>query len=218
MHIKQIRQIEDAVRKKHLLDSSGHDWWHIHRVKQLAIFIAQEENADVKYTEVLALLHESADHKLVQDAQKSLNELSNFLTTIELDEKIIARLIREIPEISYRGAGVPDTPQSSECNIVRDADRLDAIGAIGIARTFAYGGKHQRLLYHPDIKPQNHRNFESYKNNTNPTINHFYEKLLLLKDRMHTKTAKAIAEKRHQKMEIFLQDFLNEWNSQDFKH
>lgn len=218
MLTKQIHQIEKAVREKFLRDSSGHDWWHIYRVKKLALFIAQKENADVKYVEVLALLHESADHKLVQNEQKSLNELSAFLRDIGLDDKHIASLMREIPEISYRGAGVPDTPQRLECNIVRDADRLDAIGAIGIARTFAYGGKYQRLLYHPDIKPENHNDFESYKGSSNPTINHFYEKLLLLKDRMHTETAKAIAEKRHQKMEIFLQNFLQEWNLQDFKH
>ncbi len=126
--------------------------------------------------------------------------------------------IHEIPLISCRGAGVADKEASLECNIVRDADRLDAIGAIGIARTFAFGGKYNRWLYHPDIEPKMHSNVEAYKENTNSTINHFYEKLLLLKDRIHTKTAKAIADNRHRKMEVFLEDFLQAWNLDDFKH
>lgn len=210
-----INKIQQYVTEKLGKDSSGHDWWHILRVRNLALHIAEKEDANMKYCEMLALLHETTDHKLVNNENASLAELSSFLKKQNIEDKLIQQLIHEIPLVSYRGAGVPDEEASLECNIVRDADRLDAIGAIGIARTFAYGGKHNRLLYHPEIKPQNHTSFESYKNSNNPTINHFYEKLLLLKDRMHTFTAKSIAKKRHKRMEDFLANFLNEWDLKD---
>ncbi len=210
-----IQSIEKLICTKLSKDSSGHDWWHILRVRNLALHIAEKEDADIHYCEMLALLHETADHKLVKDENASLSELSDFLKKQHIKDKLTQQLIHEIPLVSYRGAGVPDKEASLECNIVRDADRLDAIGAIGIARTFAYGGKHDRLLYHPNIKPENHTSFESYKNSNNATINHFYEKLLLLKERMHTKTAKNIALKRHKRMEDFLVNFLNEWDLKD---
>lgn len=210
-----IQSIEKLICTKLSKDSSGHDWSHILRVRNLALHIARKEDADIHYCEMLALLHETADHKLVDDENASLAELSGFLKKHKIEDKLIQQLIHEIPLVSYRGAGVPDEEASLECNIVRDADRLDAIGAIGIARTFAYGGKHNRLLYDPEIKPKLHNSFEEYKGSLQPTINHFYEKLLLLKDRMHTSTAKSIAEKRHQRMKEFLENFFNEWDLED---
>ena len=144
--------------------------------------------------------------KVVSKARKWLQNLGLELYTIKQIEDIIG-------QVSFKGANVEVKATSIEAKIVQDADRLDAIGAIGIARTFAYGGSKSRLLYHPEIKPVMHNSFDTYKDNNAPTINHFYEKLLLLKDRMNTPTAKKIAKKRHQFMEVFLENFYQEWNA-----
>lgn len=212
MRTYDIKNIENFAKLPLENDSSGHDWWHVHRVRNLALHIAKKENADENYTELLALLHETSDYKLVNNENESIKKLKDFLESQKINNVTIERLIKEIPEISYKGAGISDITSSKECNIVRDADRLDAIGAIGIARTFAYGGKHERQLYDPEIKPVIHDNFDKYKNNNSPTINHFYEKLLLLKDRLNTETAKEIAEKRQSVMLNFLDNFMDEWN------
>ncbi|MDX1286019.1 MAG: phosphohydrolase, partial [Draconibacterium sp.] len=138
-----------------------------------------------------------------------------WLLKIKVEKPIIEKVLQIIEQVSFKGALVETKATSIEAQIVQDADRLDAIGAIGIARTFAYGGSKGRLIYHPDIKPELHSNFDDYKNTTAPTINHFYEKLLLLKDRLNTKTAIEIAEKRHDFMEKYLSHFFSEWNNLD---
>ncbi len=199
------------VRVKFEKENSGHDWWHIYRVWKLALKIAKAENANLFYVEMAALLHDLDDWKLNIEGHQ-LNNAEKWMQKLEMQKEDIVAISKIIDEVSFKGAGV-DTPASTiEAKIVQDADRLDAIGAIGIARTFSYGGCKNRLIYDPEIEPEQHIDFESYKNSNAPTVNHFYEKLLLLKDRMHTKTAKELAEKRHHFLEIYLKQFFNEWN------
>jgi uncharacterized protein len=196
-------------------DSAGHDWWHIYRVVQLAKKINQKETADEFIVELAAWLHDIADHKFNDgDHLAGAREARKWMLEQGLTEDVISHVETIIKELSFKGALI-DTPMSSiEGMIVQDADRLDAIGAIGIARTFAYGGSKNRLMYDPAIPPELHNDFEKYKKSTAPTINHFYEKLLLLKDRMNTKTAKEMANKRHHYMEGFLTEFYAEWNGE----
>ncbi len=205
-----IKRTEAFVRGLFREESSGHDWWHIHRVRNMAKKIAEIEGGDLFIIEMAALLHDLDDWKLNGDND---NKSVKWLETSGIDEKDCSRIIRIIEEVSFKGAGVETIPGSIESAIVQDADRLDAIGAIGIARTFAYGGNKNRLIYHPDIKPIMHLSFEEYKSSKAPTINHFYEKLLLLKERMNTNTSKNIAEKRHNFMLDFLNEFYDEWES-----
>lgn len=204
-----------SLKIKSLLggDSAGHDWWHIYRVVQLAKKINKIEQADGFIVELAAWLHDIADHKFNNgDHLAGAREARKWMLEQELPEEVISKVETIIKELSFKGALV-ETPMSSlEGKIVQDADRLDAIGAIGIARTFAYGGSKDRLMYDPNILPELHDDFEKYKNSTAPTINHFYEKLLLLKDRMNTKTGKKMARKRHAYMENFLAEFFTEWN------
>lgn len=207
-----ISEIAKTVEKLCRHDSSGHDWWHIYRVTNLAKHIAKKENCDLYLVEVAALLHDLDDWKLTSDDHTNLPNARKVLTengaTIDFTEKVITI----INEVSFKGAGVDTKPSSIEAMVVQDADRLDAIGAIGIARTFAYGGHKNQPLHIPDLKPNLHTNFEEYKKARTSTINHFYEKLLLLKDRLNTKSAKELAVSRHQFMEHFLEQFYSEWN------
>lgn len=196
-------------------EGTGHDWWHIERVRRLAMHIGKNEVADLLVVELGALLHDVADYKLHGgDVVKGMKLVREWLKEEEFPDDIVADVVQIVENVSYQGADVPDVPLSPEGWVVRDADRLDAIGAIGIARTFAFGGNRNRPLYDPEIPPVMHNNFESYKGSNAPTINHFYEKLLLLKDRMHTETAKAMANERHQFMEEFLNRFYAEWNGE----
>lgn len=207
-----IAYIESTVQQKLKSDASGHDWWHILRVRRLALYLARQEHADTEICEIAALLHETCDHKLVADAEQALQEAEICLRDAGGTAAQIKAVLEIIPAISFKGAGVPDRLPSKEAQIVQDADRLDAMGAIGIARTFAYGGSRGRPLYDPDFPVEMHQSFQSYKKSTAPAINHFYEKLLLLKDRMHTVTAKQMAKERHQFMLDFLNRFFSEWN------
>lgn len=191
-------------------DSSGHDWWHISRVRKLALNISEHEGGNTFIIEMAAFLHDLDDWKLVQKNDNSKTEA--WLKQLHISEKETKQILEIIEQVSFKGAGVETLAISLEAQIVQDADRLDAIGAIGIARTFAYGGHKNRLMYHPDIKPEMHQNFDAYKKTTAPTINHFYEKLLLLKNRINTETAKHMAEARHKYMEDFLEQFYNEWD------
>jgi len=201
---------ENYIRQTFETEGSGHDWWHIYRVWKLAVQIQKNEGGDLFIIEMAALLHDLDDWKL-----KSGNHLENktqqWLEKLEVTKVEKAKIIEVIQQVSFKGAGVETPALSAEAKIVQDADRLDAIGAIGIARTFAYGGNKNRLIYKPEIKPEMHENFEAYKNSTAPTINHFYEKLLLLKERLNTDSAKEIAKGRHKFMEDFLQRFFEEW-------
>ena len=193
----------------------GHDWWHIHRVWQLSKTIAATEKASLFVVELGALLHDIADSKF-HDGNEELGaqKAREFLSALQVDEVTIEHVVQIIDNISFKGGKEAQKFKSIELDIVQDADRLDAIGAIGIARTFNYGGFKNRELYNPDIKPNLQMTKEEYKKSTAPTINHFYEKLLLLKDRMNTKTGKNMAGHRHLFMEVFLEEFRKEWNGE----
>lgn len=194
----------------------GHDWFHIERVYKNALLIAQEEDdCDLTVVKLSALLHDIADSKFHNgDEQVGPKTARTFLESQGVSEEIIAHVIAIIENISFKGGNFEKQFHSKELDIVQDADRLDAIGAIGIARTFNYGGFKNRPLYNPAIQPNLNMNKEEYKNNNAPTINHFYEKLLLLKDKMNTETGKQIAEKRHAYMVNFLSQFYAEWEGQ----
>ena len=201
------------VEQKLAGDGSGHDWWHIYRVWNLAKNIAAQEGANSLIVELSALLHDIADWKFHDgDDTKGPQMAEQFLLENKVAREVINPVVEIVATISYKGAGVATPMQTLEGKVVQDADRLDAIGAMGIARTFAYGGHKNRLMYHPDEKPVMHQSFAEYKKNTGHTINHFYEKLLLLKDRMNTGSAKQMAEGRHQFMQSYLDQFFEEWD------
>ena len=211
-----IAQTAEHIRLKLEGEGSGHDWWHVYRVWKNAIHIGTQEKADLFVIELAALLHDIADWKFHDGNEDIGPQLAReWLETLSVEESIIAHVCRIIRAISFKGAGVKNTMDSTEGLIVQDADRLDAMGAIGIARTFAYGGSKHREMYNPTVNPQLHASFEQYKNSEGTTINHFYEKLLLLKDLMNTATAKEIAENRHKYMQEFLQQFFLEWEGKE---
>lgn len=198
-------------------EGSGHDWWHIYRVWTLAKKIAHAEGADMEIVELASLLHDIADRKLNNgDEQVGLKKVRAFLLDNNADEKTVRDVLRIIETYSYtahlkRRKGM----DTLEGEVVQDADRLDAIGAIGIARTFSYGGHHNRPLYDPSIALSSNVSVDEYTKSISPTINHFYEKLLLLKDLMNTETAKKIASSRHAFMEQYLKQFYTEWDGKD---
>ena len=192
-------------------DGTGHDWWHVHRVWRMAQRIGRAENADLLVVELAALLHDIADWKL-QDGDTSVGpaRAKEWLDSLGMDMGVVDHVCQIVANISFKGAAVEQPPLSLEGRVVQDADRLDAMGAIGIARAFVYGGAKGREIYDPGVQPTEHRTAESYlKGGT--TINHFYEKLLLLKDRMNTATGRAMAEERHRFMEDYLRRFYEEW-------
>ena len=194
-------------------DGSGHDWWHVYRVWSIAKKITQKENADPTIVELSALLHDIADWKFNDgDESAGPRQATAWLNKNGVDPRLVGEVCEIISTLSYKGAGVATPMRTIEGKIVQDADRLDAIGAVGIARTFAYGGNKNRLMYHPEETPVMHESFDHYKNNKGHTINHFHEKLLLLKDRMNTESAKKLAEQRHLFMENYLDRFHKEWN------
>ncbi|MBC9930481.1 HD domain-containing protein [Chitinophaga qingshengii] len=189
----------------------GHDWWHIYRVWQLSRQIAVHEKVDQLIVELGALLHDIADSKFHNgDENIGPEKARAFMTSLGLPEVVKIHVENIIRNISFKGGHNNGGFRSPELNVVQDADRMDAIGAIGIARAFNYGGFKNRAIYDPTIKPVLEMTREQYKNNTAPTINHFYEKLLLLRDRMNTATGKAMAEERHRFMEVFLEQFYKE--------
>ena len=213
MHEKII-ELTVAFVKQTLVDAEGgHDWWHIFRVWQLSKRIAETEKADMLVVELGALLHDIADAKFHNgDECVGPEKARNFLLSINVNEEIIIHVERIITNISFKGGRVIQQFKSLELDIIQDADRLDAIGAIGIARTFNYGGFKNREIYNPGIQPNLNLTKEEYKNSTAPTLKHFYEKLLLLKDRMNTATGRKMAEQRHQFLELFLDEFYAEWD------
>jgi uncharacterized protein len=189
----------------------GHDWWHIERVWKNAKKIAQSESVNLFIVELGALLHDIADHKF-NDGDESLGvaKARKFLESLSVDEIIIEHVEKIMMNISFKGGNFSQEFSSKELAVVQDADRLDAIGAIGIARAFNYGGYKGRELYNPSIHPEIGMTVGQYQKSTAPTINHFYEKLLLLKDRMNTETGRRMAEQRHQFMEQYLEQFFKE--------
>ncbi len=210
-----IDQAIQFVRSTLQNAEGGHDWFHIERVWKNAKLIAQNENVDLFIVELGALLHDIADAKFYNgDETIGPEKARNFLESIQVDESVIQHIENIIINISYKNSLDSNLKKftSKELEVVQDADRLDAIGATGIARAFNYGGFKNREIYNPDINPNIDQSKEAYKKSTAPTINHFYEKLLLLKDKMNTETGKKIAVERHTFMEQFLEQFYKEWN------
>ncbi|ESU29900.1 hydrolase [Flavobacterium limnosediminis JC2902] len=207
--------IDNTIRfvKQQLENAEGgHDWFHIERVYKNALLIAQDETCDLTVVKLGALLHDIADSKF-HDGDENVGPKTarDFLESQDVSEETIQHVIAIIENISFKGGNFEKEFHSKELEIVQDADRLDALGAIGIARTFNYGGFKNRPLYNPNIQPNLNMSKEEYKNNNAPTLNHFYEKLLLLKDKMNTETGKKIALERHRYMENFLSQFYAEW-------
>ncbi|HWS01335.1 MAG TPA: HD domain-containing protein [Prolixibacteraceae bacterium] len=191
----------------------GHDWWHVERVWRSSVLIAKTEPVNLLIVELAALLHDIADSKFNGgDEEIGPAKADEFLQSLGVEASVREHVVRIIRHISFKGGNNLPGFSSPELQVVQDADRLDAMGAIGIARAFHYGGYKNRLLYHPDISPNLRMTKEEYKNSDAPTINHFHEKLLLLKERMNTPAGKALAIKRHDFMEQFLDEFRKEWN------
>jgi uncharacterized protein len=210
-----INKTAEYVRGEFQDDSSGHDWWHIYRVWRNAITICEHEKADMFIVQLAALLHDLDDWKFSESGDETPRRARAWMESCNVDSGIIDNVCEIITHISFKGANVQNKMSSLEGFVVQDADRLDAIGAIGIGRAFAYGGYKNRPMYDPATPPQMHASFEQYRNSKSATINHFYEKLLLLKDMMNTATAKRIAEERHKIMLRFLDQFMNEWEGTD---
>ena len=212
-----IQKTSDYIKQEFSDDSSGHDWWHIYRVWKNAIAICEQERADRFTVELAALLHDLDDWKFNENEDETPNRAKAWMESCNVNSEMIEKVCEIIMHISYKGAQVENKMKSLEGLIVQDADRLDAIGAIGIGRAFAYGGYKNRPMYDPERSNKMHASFEEYKNSKSATINHFYEKLVLLKDMMNTGTAKRIAEQRHEVMLSFLSQFMNEWEGKDIK-
>lgn len=207
-----LLKTEAFIREKLAGDSSGHDWWHIDRVRRNAVHIARDEGADLYVVELAALLHDVADWKFHGgDDSIGPRTARDWLTRHEVDPTVIDHICEIIATVSFKGAGVATEMSTIEGKCVQDGDRLDAIGAVGIARAFAFGGHFGRAMYDPEVPPEQHQTFAAYKSKGGPTINHFYEKLLLLKNRMQTATGRRLATERHQFMEQFLDQFFGEW-------
>lgn len=209
--------IENAIKYVKQIfadDCSGHDYRHTMRVYRLAMQIAEQENADMLIVQLAALLHDVDDVKLSLETHKIKKNAVDFMRSNGVDDKIKDSVRRIIDEVSFAGTGSV-VPSTIEGKCVQDADRVDAMGAIGIARAFAYGGSKGRKIYDRDIKPLPNMNKEEYRQNKNSTsINHFYEKLLLLKDMMNTETARKMAEHRQAVMEEYLEEFVAEWEGE----
>ncbi|MCP9199385.1 HD domain-containing protein [Gramella sp. GC03-9] len=210
-----IKKTADFVKNSLKNAEGGHDWFHTQRVWANARHIAEGEEADSLVVELSALLHDIADSKF-HDGDETVGPriASEFLKSEKVDATIIDHVVKIIENVSFKGGNTERNFSSTELDIVQDADRLDAIGAIGIARTFNYGGFKGRALYDPEIEPKLDMTKEEYKASKAPTINHFYEKLLLLKDRMNTETGRRIAADRHAFMVEYLDHFFAEWNGE----
>ena len=214
MSSETINQTIDFVKSSLANAEGGHDWFHIERVWKNAKVIAATEEVNNLVVELGALLHDIADAKF-HDGDETIGpkKARQFLSDLCVEEAIIDHVVQIIENISFKGGNEAQKFYSPELAVVQDADRLDALGAIGIARTFNYGGFKNRSLYDPSIPPNLNMSKEEYKKSQAPTINHFYEKLLLLKDRMNTATGKQLAQEKHQFMEQFLEQFYKEWNA-----
>jgi uncharacterized protein len=211
-----ITKTREFVRQQLLNAEGGHDWWHIVRVHNLAVELAEGTPANMLVVELAAFLHDIADAKFHQgDEEKGPGMARSFLLDLQLDDETIDTVDYIIRHMSFKNSFEFNAEKPIEFQIVEDADRLDAIGAMGIARAFSYGGHKMRPFYDPEIPPANFTQGKAYKNSQSPTINHFYEKLLLLKDMMNTQKAKKMAAGRHQFMLRFLDQFFNEWEGQD---
>lgn len=210
--LQVIEETELMIREKFEGEGTGHDWLHIDRVRRMARLLAQEEGADMQLVELGALLHDIDDWKFNDgDVDAGPEKARQWILDIGGTETLSNQIKQMISETTFKGAGVETSTSSIESACVQDADRLDALGAIGVARAFAYGGSKRRLLWNPDEENEQHASFEDYKKNTSSTIGHFYEKLFLLKDRMQTESGREIAEKRHAFLHTFVDQFKKEW-------
>ena len=211
--MSKIEQTIHFVKQELQNAESGHDWFHIERVYKNALNIIESENANKEVVLYAALLHDIADSKF-HDGDETIGpkKAATFLQSISVENDVINHVVKIIENISFKGGNFQRDFSSIELDIVQDADRLDAIGAIGIARTFNYGGFKNNSIHDPEIGPKMNMSKEEYKSYKGTTINHFYEKLLLLKDLMNTKTGKEIALQRHEFMLLFLSQFYSEWD------
>ena len=206
-----IDQTLEYVKKVFENEYSGHNYFHTLRVFKMATRIAEKENADVEIVQLVALLHDVDDFKLSPETYEEKANARSFLRDNHVQEETIEKICQIIGEISFVGKDSV-VPQTLEGKCAQDADRLDAIGAIGIARAFAYGGNHNRVMYDPDVKPNMNMSKEEYRNHKSTTVNHFYEKLFLLADMMNTQTAKEIAKERERYMKAYIAEFMDEWD------
>ncbi len=208
-----IAKTSDFVKQTLKHAEGGHDWFHIERVYKNSLLIAKTEKVNLFTVQLGALLHDIADSKFHNGNETLGPEIAkDFLKKLGVDNETITHVIKIIEHISFKGGNEKQTFKSNELDVVQDADRLDAIGAIGIARCFNYGGFKNRAIYNPDIAPNLNMTKAQYKASNAPSINHFYEKLLLLKDKMNTKTGQRIAQRRHDYMLSFLKEFYSEWH------
>lgn len=211
-----VAKVAAHIEAKFVGESSGHDWHHIRRVWELARRLAGEEGANCEVVELAALVHDIADWKFCGgDDTQGPREAERLLRECHAPDHVIEHVVDIVATISFKGAGVPTSMRTLEGKCVQDADRLDAIGAIGIARCFAYGGHAGRLMYDPAVPPVLHATAEAYKAAKGPSLNHFHEKLFLLRERMNTASGRALAEDRHQYMQEFVARFLAEWDAAD---
>lgn len=206
-----IRNALDYIKYIFQNDFSGHDYYHSLRVYRMAVAIATEEKADADIVALAALLHDVDDRKLSPQTAKDKVNAVNFMRSQNAPETVVSQVLTILDEVSFKGTDSV-TPSTLEGKCVQDADRLDALGAIGIARTFAYGGSHQRPLYDPEVPPKLNMNQEAYQKSNSSSLNHFYEKLFLLENMMNTPTGRRIARKRTQYMNDFVEEFLSEWD------
>jgi uncharacterized protein len=214
MPLSNVEKVTDYLKTKFSDDVSGHDWHHLERVRRLSLYIAKQEGlTDLHSIELAALLHDVSDEKLNDNRESGQKKLENILLLLDLTDKEREKIQAVIASVSFKG-GNETAITEIEAKVVRDADRLDAIGAIGIARTFAYGGSKGNPLFNPELRVRENMTIEEYRNGETSTIHHFYEKLLKLKNLMCTETGRKLAEERHAFMENFLQQFFKEWNGQ----
>ena len=209
-----VDKTEAYVRTLLESEGSGHDWWHIYRVKEMSLRLAREEGADSFVCVMAALLHDLADEKVMGDEQKGRELVEGWLRNLQLDQHTAGQIIEIIGTLSYRGGGRPPM-KTIEGMVVQDADRLDAIGAIGIARAFVFSGAKGQIIHNPDMLPNADMSAEEYKKRETTAINHFYEKLLKLKGLMNTKKGRELACQRHQFMVEYLDVFYREWEGQE---
>jgi uncharacterized protein len=209
-----IAALETEVQSRFNGETTGHDWHHIDRVRKTALKLAAAEDADLYIVEAAALLHDIADHNFY-DNYLEIGPLHAESLVLKFGEsqELASKVAAIVAEVSFKGAGVETPVSSIESAVVQDADRIDALGAVGIARAFTFGGSRGQPLHIPGEKATQHSSFSEYASDKGSTINHFYEKLLLLKDRMQTESGRKLAKKRHETMEVFLQEFFDEWGA-----
>jgi uncharacterized protein len=209
-----ISKTEEYVKQILKDDHTGHDWWHINRVRDMALKLAKDESVNILVIEMAALLHDIVDDKLVKNAKDEMVKVETWLTNLSIHYADVNHIMDIIKTISFKGGLNKQKMASIEGRIVQDADRLDAIGALGIARTFAFAGNRGNIIHDPGLLIRETMTFDEYRNGKSTAINHFYEKLLILTSQMNTSQAKIIALKRHAFMEQFLTQFFKEWNGQ----